>query len=38
MTDRPSWVARIGPPMGIAALLVALFNVVVGVVGLQYSG
>jgi hypothetical protein len=34
MTDRPSWAARIGPPMRMAALLVALFTVVVGVVGL----
>ena len=34
MTDRPSWAARIGPPMRMAALLVALSTVVVGVVGL----
>ena len=34
MTDRPSWAARIGPPVRMAALLVALFTVVVAVVGL----
>ena len=34
MTDRPSWANRIGPAMRTAALLVALFTVVVGVVGL----
>ena len=34
MTDRPSWTARIGPAMRMAALLVALFTVVIGVVGL----
>ena len=35
MTDRPSWAARIGlSPMRRAALLVALFTVGIGVVGL----
>ena len=34
MTGRPSWAARIGPSIRMAALLVALFTVVVGVVGL----
>ena len=34
MTDRPSWVARIGPFMRMAALLVGLFTVVIAVVGL----
>jgi hypothetical protein len=34
MTDTPSWAARIGPPIRIAALLVALFTVVLGVAGL----
>jgi len=33
MTDAPSWAARIGPTLRMAALLVALFTVVVGVVG-----
>ena len=33
MTDRALWAARIGPPMRMAALLVALFTVGVGVVG-----
>ena len=34
MTDRPSWAARIGPAVKMAALLVAFVTVVVGVVGL----
>ena len=34
MTDSASWAARIWPPMRMGALLVALFTVVVGVVGL----
>lgn len=34
MTERPSRAARIGPAMRMAALLVALFTVGVGVVGL----
>jgi hypothetical protein len=34
MTDGPSWDDRIGPPMRMAALLVALFTVVISVVGL----
>jgi hypothetical protein len=33
MTDR-SWAARIGPPMRMAALLVGLFTVGIGVIGL----
>ncbi len=34
MTNRPSWAARIEPSMRVAALVVALFTVVLGVVGL----
>jgi len=34
MTDQRSWAAWIGPPMRIAALLVGVFTVAVGLVGL----